>query len=342
MYEFKITTDVLTEVLALSNSFEVFADDNAEEQVYFNMGKLLQGLGMTEEAITHYEAVTRLDSHNFRAFAAMVELMLNRKEGTDEQVIHAVKNALKAKGVDDASGIWSMLLRVQLDRCEWSTRYHDADRLMAQLKLSAASDTCDVSPLLPLQLLLPASFAVDCATSSSVRVQAHRQAPSAHTAAWIGSNVTEKVQADPTPGDLQVMQESTAQRVLKVGFISGIGFGNDTSAGPLLLGPDLGPQGWLGSRQTKRKSWVAACISVVLIPEFSASRLKQLGCDEVYAAVQDSDVASAAAQVKSAALDFAVHIGGSEDEMGVATMSMKMAPVQVRYPCLNIDLDVKF
>jgi hypothetical protein len=296
-----------------------------EVQVYFNMGKLLAGLGMTEEAITHYEAVTRLDSHNFRAFAAMVELMLKRQEGTDEQVIHDVKNALQAKGVDDASGIWSMLLKVQLQRCEWSTRYQDADRLMAQLKLSAARGTCDVSPLLPLQLLLPASFAVDCAAANSVRLQAHLQAPSARIAAWIGSNVTEQAPAASTPVDRQVIQESSVRRILKIGFISGIGFGNSTRAGPLLLGP----RGWLGSRQPMRQSWVAACISVAVLPEFSASRLKQLGCDEVHSVAQDSDVDSAAALVKSAAVDVVVHVGGGEDEMGVSTMSMKVAPLQV-------------
>ena len=289
------------------------------------MGKLLQGLGMTEEAITHYEAITRLDSHNFRAFAAMVELMLNRQEGTDEQVIHAVKNALKAKGLDDEPGIWSMLLKVQLERCDWSTRYQDADRLMAHLKFSAARGTCDISPLLPLQLLLPASFAVDCATASSVRVQAHLQAPSAHAAAWIGNNATEQGADYSTSGDLQAIQESSVWRVLKVGFISGIGFGNDTSAGPLLLGPG----GWLGSRKPMRESWIAACISLVQFPELSSSQLKQHGCDEVHAAAQDSDVASAAALVKSAAVDVLVHVGGSDDEMGASTMAMKLAPLQV-------------
>ena len=252
--------------------------------------------------------------------------MLKRQEGTDEQVIHAVKNALKDKGVDDAPGIWSMLLKVQLERCEWSTRYHDAESLATQLKLSAARGTCDISPLLPLLLHLPASFAVDCATASSVRIQAHLQAPSSLPVAWIGSSSTEQSPAGATPGDQQAIQDSTVQRVLKVGFISGIGFGNDTSAGPLLLGPG----GWLGSRQPMHESWVAACISLVQFPELSASQLKQHGCDEVHAAAQDSDVASAAALVKSAAVDVAVHVGGSEDEMGVSMMSMKVAPLQVR------------
>jgi hypothetical protein len=291
------------------------------------MGKLLQGIGMTEEAITNYEAVTRLDSYHFRAFAAIVEVMLSRQKGTDEQVIQAVKNALKAKGVGDAPGMWSMLLKAQLERCEWSTRYQDADSLVAQLKLSAARGTCDISPMLPLQLLLPASFAVGCAAASSVRVQAHLQAPSAHTDAWIGMNVTEKAPPSTALGDPQVIQQPTVRRALKIGFISGIGFGNETSAGSLLLGPG----GWLRSLQPIRKSWVAACISVVLFPEFSASQLKQLGCDEVNAVAEDSDVASAAALVKAAAVDVAVHVGGSEDEMGISTMSMRVAPLQVRY-----------
>ncbi len=53
-------------------TIEAFPFDNTEEQVNFNTGKLLQGLGMTKEVSTHYEAVDRLDNHNFRACAAML------------------------------------------------------------------------------------------------------------------------------------------------------------------------------------------------------------------------------------------------------------------------------
>jgi hypothetical protein len=253
--------------------------------------------------------------------------MVKKQEGTDEQVFHAVKNALKSKGVDDAPGIWSMLLKIQLERCEWSTRYQDANSLAAQLKLSAARGTCDVSPLLPLQLLLPASFAVDCATANSVRLQAHLQAPSAHTAAWIGSNGTEQAPTDSGQSEVQSSRVSSVRRVLRVGFISGTGFGNDTSASSLLLGPG----GWLSSDQSTRESWVSVCISAALSPELSASQLKQRGCDEVHVLPEDSDVVSAAAIVKSAGVDVAVHVGGSDDVFGVETMSMNIAPLQVRY-----------
>jgi hypothetical protein len=305
------------------------------------MGHLLQGLGMIDDAISHYEAITRIDAQNFRAYAAIVDAMVGSQHGTDEDVFAAVKKALKSKGSDDeaAPGLWAMLLELQLNRCEWSTWFSDRERLAELLRTNAIYGRCEIPPLLPLHFLLPISLAFGCAKASSAHSQVRLPAPLVRTAVWQQQNTSRQFTYQDETNSSRPGRTGPPKR-LKVGLVSGLGFGNDTQTGPLLLAP----LGWLGVR---RRSWIYACITIG--PSSSAQSdtlLKELGCDEVYSAPTDGGSAAVEDLLLSASVDVLVHVGGAEDEEGALLLATRSSILQARYDfssyscALNLGSDV--
>ena len=289
---------------------------------------------MSEEAIAHYEAVVRLDPYNFAAYAAIVGVLASGQQGSDEEDIAAVKRALRARGSDPeaAPGMWATLLTLQTDRCDWSTWYPDRTRLATLVAARAAAAACELPPLLPLRFLLPAALAVNCAKAASTHVQARLQATATRSAAPPAA-VQRPHNASSVPNN---SHGPHLQVRLRVGFVSGAGFGNESVAGRLLLGPT----GWLGAG---RRSWVALCICLCGLGEVSAGQLMHLGCDEVHGTATDGAMGEVAEEVlKAAASDVLVHVGGTEDEKGAEALATGAARLQVTPRVLRVRDTARF
>jgi hypothetical protein len=234
---------------------------------------------------------------------------------SDRDIISHIKNALRIQNEDSVPGLWAMQLIMELNSCDWSARHQDVLRLTDLLEAARDGMTCEVPVLLPLQLLMPAALALDCAHAAAMHLQA--RLPSL---TWIAQHQkNDSLLPFPAPTGPYSRSEKGNSQLLKITFFSGENFIDDSAIG----------HGLCGILASHRRNFTrASCVSLAPHSGGADAAKRGCGCDEELR-VEREGLEAAAGLLQAAAADIAVHLGGSADELGAMGLALRTAPLQV-------------